>query len=104
MPITDPEAIAFLSNEVRPIAERLRDLNVVVDDILLSWFAGLNVTITDTADVIEDGRDAEGVSRVTGADVHALMAQVLAIQAQFDTANVMDVIDKPTVRPIQVSS
>ena len=101
--ITDPVAIKWANEELRPMAERLRDLNALVDDTLVAWFAGLNTVIPNSATQdLDDGREAEGVSRLTGADIHSFMTQVATIQTQFDGAGVMDVIDLPTVRALQV--
>ena len=97
--ITEPTAVTFLNEEIRPWCEKVRALNVEGDAIVIKWFAGMNATVTNTSDVIEDGRGREGVSRVTGADVNSVMNAVLAIQtalATYDTT-----ISKPTVRPLQ---
>ena len=102
MPITDPQVIAFLNSEIRPVAEKLVRLNVVLDDIIQSWFQVISGAISGNAsdDVIEDGREGEGISRITKADLSNFITQLLTIQAQFDGGGVMDVISKPTVRSL----
>ena len=99
--ITAPTAVTFLNEEIRPWCEKVRALNVEGDAIAVKWFAGMNSTISNTSDVIEDGREGQGVSRVTGADVNSVMNAVLAIQtalASYDT-----IISKPTVRPLEAN-
>lgn len=99
--ITDTTAIKYLNEEVRPWCESVRALNVEGDAMVVKWYAGMNTTIGNTADVIEDGRDAEGVSRITGADVHSVMSAVIDLQTALAAYD--QIISKPTVRPIEVN-
>lgn len=96
--ITDPQAIRFVNEQVRPLCEEVRALKAKFDALAPSWYGGINALITNSAnDSIEDGREAEGISRLTGADIHSAVAQFLAI-----TPN-SEIIAKPCVRAIQVS-
>jgi len=66
-----------------------------------TWFGGLNSVIGNSADDnLIDGRESEGVSRLTGADVANLMTQLIAFQTQLNQAGVSDVISKPCVRTL----
>jgi len=101
--VTDPEAIRFCNEVVRPIAERLRDLDAVVADAMGEWFGGINTVIGSSGDDdIADGREGEGVSRLTAADVAGLFGQAGTIATQFGGAGVMDVIRKPCVRRLRI--
>lgn len=93
--ITNPEAIRFVNEQVRPLCERLRALKAEFDALAPRWYGGLNVTISNSAnDPIVDNRDAEGVSRLTGADVHNAVAQLLAVAPN------AEIIAKPCVNPL----
>ena len=103
MAITDPEAIKFVNEQIRPLAESVRALKARIDATTVKWFAGLNTVIgTSADDTIEDGRDAEGVSRLTSADVVALLTQLLAIQTALNQGGVAAVVEKPCVRALKV--
>lgn len=103
MAITNIEVIRFTNEEVRPIAERLRDLDHIISDLLTSWYGGINtVCPNDPGESLEDGRESEGVSRLSGEDINSLMAVVATMKSTFDGAGVRDVINKPTVRSLNV--
>lgn len=98
--ITNAEAIRFVNDNIRPMAETVRDLKVQIDETATLWFSGINAAFSRAADPVADGRDAEGVSRLDAADVTNLMTQLIAIQTTLDGAGVMDVVTKPTVRRV----
>ena len=101
--ITNPEAIAFCNEYIRPLAEQVRALKARIDAAGTRWFSGVNVAVgTSSADQIADGREAEGVSRLTAADVTNLMSQLLTIQAQLEQSGVAGIVEKPCVRPLNV--
>jgi hypothetical protein len=97
--MNDPVAIKFVDEVVRPLSETLRSLSHQVADARASWQNGIGAAITaDLNAAVEDGRDAEGVSRLTCNDVALLMAQVEALDNQFSGVGVEGVISKPCVR------
>jgi hypothetical protein len=102
--ITDPQAIKFANEVVRPIAEKLRGLKAEIDSHMLTWHAGGVGAMfggDNLAASVEDGRENEGVSRLTGNDVVGLLNQVEALQTQLDGVGVMNVIAKPCVRALR---
>ncbi len=99
MPVTNPEAIRFVNEAIRPIAEDMRDLKIRIDAAIVSYFLIDGEFATD-ADTIEDGRDAEGVSRLVSSDVKNLVTQMQAYQTQLNGGGVGDVVSKPTVRKV----
>lgn len=104
MAITNPEAIKFTDEQIRPLAESVRALKVRIDAATVKWFAGMNVLVgSKSEDTIDDKREADGVSRLTSADVVAVMTQLLAIQAALNQGGVAGVIEKPCVRAIGVN-
>ena len=103
MAITNQQAITFTNAVVRPMAARFRALKAEVDSALTTWNAGLSSEFpSDPAEIVEDNREAEGISRVSGNDVQLLMAQLVIFQTQLNQAGVGNVIAKPCVRPLQV--
>lgn len=74
MPITDPRAIKYANEVLRPLAEKLRDVNEDIARAEQHWTDEVGALCPNTSDVLEDGRDAEGVSRLTGAEINSLRA------------------------------
>ena len=99
MDVENPEAIKFVNEQVRPLCELARDLMARVNAMESEWFNGLNTTIgTSEDDAIADGREEEGVSRLTAADVTTAVANLLAARSAMGAS----VIELPCVRPLRV--
>jgi hypothetical protein len=104
MAITDPQAIKFSNEQIRPMAEKLRALKAEIDATMVTWFNGMNSLIPNSNDeMLEDGREAEGVSRLDGDDIAGLIIVVQALQAELNTAGYADRISKPCVRPLSAT-
>ena len=102
--VTDAEAIRWTNEVVRPLAESMRALNVQCEQALAEWNGGINTKIpNDGAELIDDGRESEGVSRLYGDDINAFMNQVSTFATQMDGAGVSDVINLPCVRRLEVN-
>jgi len=109
--ITDAEAIRFINEQVRPFSELMRDLYHLAQSMEGLWFSGLNSTIGSNAvDDIADGRESEGVSRLTAEDVTNFMTQVINFQDMLEGSSVtgtgggtLDVVRKPAVRKLSIS-
>ena len=104
--VTDAQVIKFVNEFIRPHAERLRNLDVFNEDGNDAYFAQISALLASNVDTdkIADGREAEGISRLTVGDVKNFITQVGTISTFFGNAGVRDVIRKPTVRPLtQVS-
>lgn len=102
--ITDPQAIRFTNEVVRPMAEKLRGLKVEIDAALTTYNAGVgDIFYNASAEIIDDGRANEGVSRLTGNDILLLITQLQTIQTQLNAGGVANVIAKPCVRPLTIS-
>lgn len=103
MAITDPRAIKFVNEQVRPMAEELRALKARVDAFMVDWFTEISTLIpNDSEEQLEDGREAQGVSRLNGEDINGLATVVQSIQSLLETAGYEARIAKPCVRPLQV--
>jgi hypothetical protein len=94
--ITDPQAIRFVNEAIRPLCEQLRSLKANIDAATFSWATIAALVPNDAGELLEDGRAAEGVSRLTGADIRA----VVAILGNVRTAVVDATVSKPCVRPL----
>jgi len=75
--ITDPVAIRYVNEVVRPLCEKIRALAAEIDSSRATYDGGVGNAFWEHGDeAIEDGRDAEGVSRLTGNDVLAFNTMV----------------------------
>jgi hypothetical protein len=100
--ITNPEAILFSNEVIRPLAEKMRGLKAEIDAATVQWFGGLDAVITG-GDTLQDGREDEGVSRLTGSDIVNLITQMITYQTQLDQAGVDNIVQKPCVRTLGVT-
>lgn len=95
----DPEVIKFVNEHVRPLCEFLRADKVRIDNAKVLWNATIKDKIVNLpTEVIADGREAEGISRLTGADVWSAMTTLMTMADQYDN----QIVEKPTVRPLKV--
>jgi hypothetical protein len=99
--ITSVEAIRFVNEVVRPSAEKIRNFKAEIDSAIVTWWAGMNTLIPNNSSPLADGRENDGVSRLTGADINSFMAQLLAAKTAWELSGVPQVIAKPCVRPLE---
>ncbi len=99
--ITEPSAVTFANESVRVWAEDARAFNIKTDALIIEWFGSQSANFPNDSQVVEDGRDAEGVSRLTGIDVNNIITAALAVQTALDGRDAH--ISKPTVRPLEVN-
>lgn len=97
--ITNPEAIRFVNEVIRPLCEQARNLKVDLGAMRTAWYGGLNTVIgSSSGDAIADGREAEGVSRLTAADVTNAVSQLLKTAPGEVGEWNAEIIQKPCVR------
>jgi len=99
MAITNPEAIRFVNEQVRPLCEEAQAIIAKINAMQTSWFAGLNNSFPNDSTALDDGREAQGVSRLTGADINSAVGTLLAVAG----ASNAEIISKPCVRTLQAS-
>lgn len=99
--ITDAEAIKFVNEYIRPMCENIRYMKARGDDFALKW-AQLSGSFPNDTSAVADGREAEGISRLTGADINAVATVFNTLLGDIDTA-AETVIAKPCVRPLLYS-
>jgi hypothetical protein len=98
MSITGPEEIKFVNEYIRPMCENIRYMKARGDDFAIKW-AQLSSSFPNDTTAVEDGRDAEGISRLTGADINAVATVFNTLLGDID-ASAEAVIAKPCVRPL----
>jgi hypothetical protein len=101
MDITDARAIKFVNEVVRPTAEKIRALKIELNSINAKWSSEILMLVSNDGSVIQDGREAEGISRLVGSDINDLMYGVNSIVSTINGL-APQTIEKPCVRPIQV--
>lgn len=98
--ITDPEAVRFVNEVVRPLCEEARGLKVRLSSLRTLWYGGLDTKFSKGDDAIADGRENEGVSRLTAQDVTNAVAQILKTAPGESGAWNDEIIQKPCVRQL----
>jgi len=100
MAITDPEAIKFLGEQLRPLAEAVRALDAKIDAAEETWARLASLFPDNAQEVVDDGRESTGVSRVSGKDVRSMISVLSGIRTAL--AGRAAVIEKPCVRPLRI--
>lgn len=99
MAITDPQAIRFVNEVIRPLSEEARALKARIAAAQTQWFAGLNQAFPNDISIVEDGRhDTEGVSVLTGANVNSSMSVLIGAANQLND----EIVSLPCVRQLEV--
>ena len=99
--INDPQAIKFCNETIRPMCELFR-ATYYKDKAALNvwWGGGVSELFPNDLSPVLDGREGEGVSRLTGADVNSVVTQLAAFATALEQSGVLDVISKPCVRTL----
>jgi len=100
--VTNPEIIRFTNEVIRPLAEELRSV-VAKLDASQDAVDRLLPLVPNDMSMIADGRQAEGVSQLVGAEIHAMSGirdQIIALSNQ---PGVRALISKTSVRPLNIS-
>lgn len=92
----------FLSDVVRPLAEKMRALDYEAQAALQEWHAERSAQVANDSTEYDDDRVDEGIPAVTGSAIHALIGQLAVYKAQMDGGGVRDVITIPCVRALSV--
>jgi len=93
----------FLSEVIRPIAEKMRALDYEIQAALTEWWGSkMNEAIKNDATAYDDGRVDQGVAAVRGSEISNIITQMAEYKALMDRAGVRDTIQKPCVRPLRV--
>ena len=75
-PITDPAAIAFANNYIRPMADQDAKHYYRCKEVVGIWNAqSMSTKILNTTDLIVDGSPADGRNQMTGANATAIITR-----------------------------
>jgi len=97
--ITDPQAVKFSNEQLRPLCESTRALVTQLQSMETQWYGGINTLFPNDTTVLDDGRQGEGVSVLTGADVNSAVSVLIAMVGQYNS----QIIEKPCVRTLSAS-
>ena len=104
MALVTPVVNVFIQTEARPMAERLRSLRYQIDSMLNEWDNGVSADVPNNATLLEDGREAQGVQTVNGAQMHALIAFLRDdIKPILESAGAQTVLAKLSVRSLEAT-
>lgn len=101
--IINSEVVKFTNEQIRPLAEAMQALDYRIQAALVTWYATISGNCPNDSSPLDDGREGEGVSRLTGADIVNLVTQLAAYKTQMDGSGVRAVVAKPTVRALTVA-
>jgi hypothetical protein len=103
--IDDTGAIRWVGEELRPIAERLRDINALMGNLESAWNLEMSTLIgSDAGDNLLDVYQDEVGNRLTAADITAFMGGIANLTTYLGGAGVMDAIHRAAIRPMRVPS
>lgn len=102
--ITNSQVIAFSNERLRTSAELIQKVKVQFEGHKAVWDGGVSSLINNVVDdTIEDGRELEGIFKLTGADAYLMMTRIDSLLAVLQAPFAMDVVNKVAVRVLQVN-
>ena len=107
MDITDPEVVRYCNVYLRPFAERLRAIKAELTDATAAYAANVDGLLVQyvSADPVIDGREAEGIGRITKIDMIRLRTLMVNLSTVLADASVTDpdtLLATFTVRPLRI--
>jgi hypothetical protein len=100
--IVDPQTIRFTNEVVRPLAEKLRALTYELQSADMTYQSGIGALLYASDNgAIQDGRENEGVSRLTANDVIGIMNLAESLVTALTAAGVQTTVSKPCVRTFE---
>lgn len=105
--ITDPEVVRYCNVYLRPFAEQLRDIKAALTDATAEYTANVNGLLSQyvSADPVIDGRDAEGIGRITKIAMlrmRTLMTNLSTVLADASVTDPDTLLATFTVRPLRI--
>lgn len=86
--ITNPEAVKFCNEKIRPVADRYAQLYWFAKIVLAEWNAGdLSTNVPNTSDVVVDGSATDGRTPITGAQVNGIIANLQLLVNDLEANN-----------------
>lgn len=90
MAITDPKAVRFCNEQIRPSCDKLTQFYWFIKAVKQEYLAtpGLATAIPSSAsEVVADGADTDGRTQITGADVQAALTHLNTLIASLEANN-----------------
>jgi hypothetical protein len=100
MPVTNPSAIAFCNDRVRPAADRLAQAYYRAVQVYDEWFAsGMDAIILTGGGEVDDGAAIDGRHIITADDVLLLITRLQEMKADYQATNnaKLNTVLKPAV-------
>lgn len=86
--ITDPAAVAFANQKIRPMADAMAQNYATCKAIVNAWNAlTMSAKITNTADIISDGSATDGRNQITGAQATAIVTRAQEVIADYEATS-----------------
>lgn len=86
--ITDPTAVKFANEKIRPTADLMGSLYFTAKALVAEWNAtGMSAKITNTADNIVDGSATDGRNPMTGAQATAIVTRAQEVIADYEATS-----------------
>lgn len=105
--ITDPQIVRWVNEKARPFSEQLLVLLLQSKEFVSNYDEKIVPLIAAAGhvgmDAVDDGRDAEGISRLLASDITALLSVANGLN-NLATPAVFTTVRKPTVRSIDISA
>lgn len=103
MPIDNPVVVRFVNEQLRPLAEKMRATKIELKQAFADWQQKAAAHVPDdNKEMLEDGREKEGVSRLHGADLHAFINVLTKYNTVGDEIGLDEVVNKLCVRGVEV--
>jgi len=102
--IDDPKVTKFLLEYARPFALIIRADKAKGEAMNETWSHIMSAVPNDANEIIkEDAELSQGWVKVTGADLHAIMALINDLKARLEGGNTMSVISKFCTRALDAN-
>ena len=86
--ITDPAAVAFANQKVRPMADAMAQNYATCKAIVNEWNAtSMSAKITNTTDIITDGSAQDGRNQITGAQATSIITRAQEVITDYEATS-----------------
>lgn len=92
--------LQFVNTALTPICESLRADKAKIDDLMVSWFDGINAGVPNDSTVLQTGPTRYALLPLTGAQITAAVAVIQQIQTLLNAPGVMQILTRPTSHPL----
>jgi hypothetical protein len=108
--ITEPSAIRYCNEYLRPFAELLRNIKPALEDATNEYVANVQGVLNTyaAADVVADGREGEGIGRIEKRHINRMRLLMESLTVALNNAvavgqDVDELLAVYTVRPLRIA-